>query len=226
MVWQLPAETEEQIRRVEDALRDGWDDARVIPLLLRLANALPAGHQAWRLAHHELAQRALPKDPWRASLYARRVVDSCPDDDRGWGMLALAQSLMGHHQFAARAYRRALEIAPHDPVYAHNLGHLYDVAFDQPGASLPHLRRAHQQLPRIKDVTASYAHALARAGDPARAYELMVAIVRGGASGEHHALYQWITEQRDQALAELAKAHDDTSSPPRRRLRRRKTQSS
>ncbi len=227
MAGALPVEVEELIRRVEDALRDEWPDSRVIPLLLRVVEMLPVGHQAWRVAHHELAQRALPTNPWQAALYARRIVDSFADDDRGWGVFALAQSLMGHYQVAAQAYQRALELAPDDPGYAHNLGHLYDCAFDQPAEALPLLRRAHLQLPQNKDVTASYAHALARAGDPARAHELMVAIIRTGGSGEHHALYCWINELRDQALAQLRDADPDSCSPaPRRRLlRRRKTQS-
>ena len=85
-----------------------------------------------------------------------------PADDGAWAVLGLAQSLLGNYRYAARAYERALALAPNNPWYAHNLGHLYDVALDRPQDALPLLAQATAAQPGEADIAASYAHALAR----------------------------------------------------------------
>ena len=84
------------------------------------------------------------KNPWRAAIYAKRVVTERPDDDRGWALLGLSQTLLGHYRFAVSAYQKALACAPNNPWYAHNLGHLLDVALDRAQDALQWLRTAYK----------------------------------------------------------------------------------
>ena len=100
----------------------------VLPLLHRLARLAPDGSDEHLFANLHLAELLVERDPWRAALYARRVLAHRPDDDRGWATLALCQTLLGNYRFAVTAYHHALASAPKNPWYAHNLGHLLDVA--------------------------------------------------------------------------------------------------
>lgn len=218
----MAPEVESLLSRVEGALARGWSDERLLPLLVHLARHAAPASEGWRLAHRELGARLVTRTPWRASLFARALVRTCPDDPIGWGVLGLAQSLLGHNRYAVRAYRRALALAPGDPVCLHNLGHLLDVALGQPRRALAPLRQAARLLPDNPDVVASFAHALARAGQPVRARELMRTIVRRGASCEHHQLYCWIDEQVDRAIA-LHVPTGAVLTPARRAIKRRFT---
>jgi len=215
----LSPEVEALWRRAEDALADGASDAWISERLAALAAKAPEGSEPWCFAHREMAARLVATDPWHASLLARRVLGHQEDDDRAWGLLGLGQSLIGHHGFAIRAYRRAVVLAPSDPWYAHNLGHLIDVVRDQPQRALPLLRRAVARLHDNDDVTASYAHALARAGYPHRARELMRRVLRRGARAEHQRLYQWIVELTD---ADVARRVAESGCDPRPRRRRKR----
>ena len=200
-------------RRTEDAIADG-SHSRIAPLLLRLADCAPEASEPWRYAHREMAHRIVSEHPWRAALLTRRLLATNARDDRAWAVLALAQSLMGHYAFAVRAYRRAIRLAPSEPSYLHNLGHLYDAVYDQPHEALPLLRKAAQLL-NNDEVLASYAHALARSGDATRAQQLMLRVIRRGPSAAHQELYTWIC---DLAETELSKAPAATTA---RRHRRR-----
>src|SRR5512146_974465 len=124
-------------REVERALREQRGPEEILPLLARLARAAAPESEPWIFAHRHLAELGVEHDPWRAALFARRVLALCPDDDGAWAVLGLAQSLLGHYRYATRAYERALQLAPNNPWYAHNLGHLYDVALDRPADALP-----------------------------------------------------------------------------------------
>ena len=216
----VEASTEILLRRVEDALRTGWHDERVIPLLAQLGQIAESGSTAWLLAHRELATRVVADDPWQAALLMRRAVEQCADDDACWGLLGLAQSLLGHHRYAIRAYRRALAQSPNNPRYALNLGHLIDVVLDRPHDALRLLRSASQRLPQNADVTASYAHALARAGHLGHARDVMRAVVQGRASAEHHELYSWIVGLCHGAA--LNEKRQPSESAPGRRFRKRR----
>jgi len=179
--------------------RSGDEDAR--PLLERLAELTTPGSEAWALANRELARLTLDKEPWRASVLAKRVVVHDSDDHLAWGVLALAQSLLGNHEFAVVSYERALRLAPGNPWYLHNLGHLYDALLDRPHDAVPLLRRALVRLPDDPHVLASLAHALGRAGAPIEARAIMLKVVRKPALEEHHALYRWLLDASERAVA-------------------------
>jgi predicted Zn-dependent protease len=70
---------------------------------------------------------------------------------------------------AKNAYQQALSHQPRCAAYAHNLGHLFDIAFNRPAAALRYLRAAHRLEPRETEIASSYAHALTRAGQPVAA---------------------------------------------------------
>ena len=211
-------EVDALLSRVE---RAGDADAR--PLLERLAELTEPGTEAWSLANRELARILLEHEPWRASVFARRVVDQDPGDHLAWGILGLSQSLLGNHGFAVAAYERALRLAPDNPWYLHNLGHLYDAMLDRPAEAIPLLRRALLRLADDPHVLASLAHALARAGEPTEARALMRRVVRSPATEEHHALYRWLIDLSERAV----ERHLERQGPmPRRKVRvRRATKS-
>ncbi|HEY8942742.1 MAG TPA: tetratricopeptide repeat protein, partial [Polyangiaceae bacterium] len=112
---------------------------------------------------------------WAASKETRPTRES----DRAWAVLGLAHSLLGHFQSAARAYRRALVLAPDCAVYEHNLGHVLDVALNRPRDALVHLERAHRDMPEEREIASSYAHALLRSGQAEKARELLLRAVKG-----------------------------------------------
>jgi Flp pilus assembly protein TadD len=131
-------------------------------------------------------------DPWRAALFARRVLQFHEEDDGAWAVLGLAQSLLGNYRYAARAYERALAIAPENPWYAHNLGHLYDVALNRPHDALPLLAQATEAQTGEADIAASYAHALARCGKLVLAKKILKRAIRHGATADQMALWRWL----------------------------------
>ncbi|HVY49335.1 MAG TPA: hypothetical protein VHB21_25765 [Minicystis sp.] len=173
-------------------MRDQTDPEELLPLLARLARAAPPESDIWIFAHRHLAELGVEHDPWRAALFARRVIALRPDDDGAWAVLGLAQSLLGHFRFAARAYERALGLSPENPWYAHNLGHLYDVALDRPADAVPLLARATAAQPGESEIAASYAHALARAGKLSLAKRVLKRAIRHGATAEQMALSRWL----------------------------------
>jgi Flp pilus assembly protein TadD len=187
------SEEVERIRRdVDQALRDRVEPETILPLLARLARAAAPESDAWIFAHRHLAELGVEHDPWRAALFARRVLAQRPDDDGAWAVLGLAQSLLGHYRYAARAYERALALVPENPWYAHNLGHLYDVALDRPADALPLLSRATFAETGEADIAASYAHALARCGKLSVAKRILKRAIRRGATADQMALSRWL----------------------------------
>jgi tetratricopeptide (TPR) repeat protein len=117
-----------------------------------------------------------------------------PDDDRGWATLALCQTLLGNYKFAVNAYHRALATAPKNPWYAHNLGHLLDVALGRAGDAIGWLKRAYQTAAYSGEVAASYAHALARVGRLTEARKVLARAMKRGSSREHSALLKWLEQ--------------------------------
>jgi tetratricopeptide (TPR) repeat protein len=117
-----------------------------------------------------------------------------PDDDRGWATLGLCQTLLGNYQFAVHAYHRALSSAPKNPWYAHNLGHLLDIALGRAAEAVVWLKLAHEGAAESDEVAASYAHALARAGRIADARKVLVRATKRGSSREHLALLKWLDQ--------------------------------
>ena len=219
-------EAEKRLRRdVESALRRALDPSDVLPMLHRLARTAAPGSEERVFAHRQLAELLAEKSPWRAAIYAKRVIAERPDDDRGWALLGLSQTLLGHYRFAVSAYQRALVCAPRNPWYAHNLGHLLDVALDRAGEALEWLRSACCEVADLGssasgDIAASFAHALARAGKVREAKAVLVraiATTKGEASREHAALLQWL-ERGAPAAEDAGRASVERGA---RRARRR-----
>src|SRR5262245_58713551 len=94
-------------REVDRAFRDKADAENLLPLLARLARAAIPESDAWVFAHRHLAELGVEHDPWRAALFARRVLGVHPTDDGAWAVLGLSQSLLGNYRYAAHAYERA-----------------------------------------------------------------------------------------------------------------------
>ncbi len=201
-----PGEVDRLRREVERALRENLDSEDVLPLLARLARAAVPSSDAWLYAHRHLAELGVEHDPWRAALFARRVIAHRPDDDGAWAVLGLAQSLLANYRYAARAYERALALAPDNPWYAHNLGHLYDVALDRPADALALLSRATVAQPTEADIAASYAHALARCGKVTMAKRILRRAIRHGGTADQMALSRWLDAG--------APSHDGGGSKP------------
>ena len=184
-------ETDKRLKRdVESALRRALDPSDVLPMLHRLARTAAPGSEERVFAHRQLAELLAEKNPWRAAIYAKRVTEDRPEDDRGWALLGLSQTLLGHYRFAVSAYQKALACAPRNPWYAHNLGHLLDVALDRAGDALEWLQTAYTDAAELGhaasgDIAASFAHALGRAGKVNEAKVVLARAMKGGGSREH-----------------------------------------
>jgi tetratricopeptide (TPR) repeat protein len=163
-------------------------------MLHRLARLAGDGSDENLFAHLHLAELLVERDPWRAALYAKRVLSHRPDDDRGWATLALCQTLLGNYRFAVSAYHHALTSAPKNPWYAHNLGHLLDVALGRAHDAVGWLKRAYQSAAYSGEVAASYAHALARVGRLAEARKVLGRAMKRTASREHTAMLKWLEQ--------------------------------
>ncbi|MGH7438576.1 MAG: hypothetical protein ACRENE_23050 [Polyangiaceae bacterium] len=187
-------QTHELRRQIEWTLSRAIDPSDVLPMLHRLSRLAEDGSDESLFAHLHLAELLVERDPWRAALYARRVLAHRPDDDRGWATLALCQTLLGNYKFAVSAYHNALQSAPKNPWYAHNLGHLLDVALGRARDAVGWLRRAYQTAAYSGEVSASYAHALARVGRLADARKVLARAMKRGSSREHSALLKWLDQ--------------------------------
>ncbi len=190
-------ETKRLRHNVEWALRRALDPATVLPMLHRLSRLAADGSDENVYAQRRLAELLADHHPWRAALCARRVLAAQPGDDGAWAILALCHALLGHFRCAAAAYRRALALAPENTAYAHNLGHLLDVALGRPRDALPWLRAAYEVAGRRTDVAASFAHALGRAGELAEAKRVSRRALRSADTTnlrEHLALARWLAD--------------------------------
>jgi len=157
-----------------------------------LARVTEAGSADWVYAQRQLAELLVEPDPWRATILARTVARYTPDDDGAYAVEGLALTLLGHYRVAARAYRAALAIAPDNPWYAHNLGHLLDVALSRPRDALPLLRQAFQMEPH-PEIASSLAHALGRTGRVAEATTVLKRSFKGEPpSDDQRALLSWL----------------------------------
>ncbi len=180
-------------QRAESAIRRARSRTEVEPLLERIAAIAEEGSEAATFAHRHLAEILLEDHPWRAALHLRCVAREQPDDDVVHALMGLCQALLGNFQSAVAAYRRALQIAPRNPWYHHNLGHLLDVALGQPDQAAPHLHAAHRMEPEEHEITASLAHCLARLGELDEARALAEeAVHEAPRNRDHRALLAWI----------------------------------
>jgi tetratricopeptide (TPR) repeat protein len=230
-------QAQELRRQIEWTLARAVDPSDVLPMLHRLARLADDGSDESVYANLHLAELLVERDPWRAALYARRVLLHRSVDDRGWATLALCQTLLGNYKFAVRAYHHALASAPKNPWYAHNLGHLLDVALGRANDALPWLERAYRSVANSGELAASYAHALARAGRLSEARKILARAMKRTASREHSALLRWLEQgapaDKDHPLPRPAPAHtigsldraDNTSLEPVRFVRPRRDES-
>jgi tetratricopeptide (TPR) repeat protein len=204
-------QAQELRRQIEWTLARAVDPSDVLPMLHRLTRLAHEGSDDSLFASLHLAELLVERDPWRAALFARRVLAHRPEDDRGWATLALCQTFLGNYKFAVSAYHHALTSAPKNPWYAHNLGHLLDVALDRPTDAIGWLKRAYQSASDSGEVAASYAHALARVGRLAEARKVLARAMKRGSSREHAALLRWLEQgappDKDHPLPRPAPVH-------------------
>lgn len=199
-------------KNVEWALRRAIDPTDVLPMLHRLARTAAPGSEESLFAHRQLAELIAPRHPWRAALYARRVLAQRSDDDRAWAVLALCQTLLGNYRCAVSAYHRALTCSNSNPWYAHNLGHLLDVALGRAEEALFWLKRAYGHSAGNPEIAASYAHALARAGRLPEAKKVIAKALKRGTSRELTALARWL-DQGAPAGKDFPPPHASSSCP-------------
>jgi tetratricopeptide (TPR) repeat protein len=181
-------------RRVEHAIASDQGRRVIVPLLEKLASTALEGSPASIFAHRHLAEYRVEDHPWRALLSLRKVVVATPDDDVVHALMGLAQALLSNFRAAVEAYRRALAIAPRNPWYHHNLGHLLDVALDRPDQALKHLEQAHRGTSAgDPEIAASLAHCLARLGKLEQARTLAQQASQAAPRNvEHKRLLEWI----------------------------------
>ncbi len=157
-------------------------------------------HELIATRHRQLAELLMSRDPWRAALSARRATAMMPQDDRAWAVLAMSQTLLGNYNCAVTAYEHALAIAPENPSYAHNMGHVLDRRLGRHVEALAWLRVAYEGSNRSGDVAMSLVHALGSVGliDEAKC-ALTDAMTREGAiescePSEFQALWRWLDD--------------------------------
>jgi Flp pilus assembly protein TadD len=189
--------------RAEHALESSSKQAE--GLLTRLASVADEGSDAALFAHRHLAELHLEDNPWKAALHLKRVLGHCPDDDILHALMGLCHALLGNYRVAVRSYRDASSLAPQTPWYHHNLGHLMDVALDDPRGAERHLRRAYELEPDHDEIIGSLAHCVARLGDLDEASKLAsLAREKGPCNPDHQALLEWVERGATDAPAATA----------------------
>lgn len=160
--------------QVERALErsDASSSSLAISLLNRILEIAVDGSDDALFAHRQLAELLLEKQPWRAALHVRRVLVHDESDDALHAMMGLCQALLGNYRAAVAAYERATRIAPSVAWYHHNLGHLLDVALDDPKRAETSLRTAYRLASHHDEVVGSLAHCLARVDQRDEALDL------------------------------------------------------
>ena len=176
---------EELWEKAEQALESSSKHAAA--LLEELVQVADEGSDASLFAYRHLAELRLETNPWRAALHLRRVLTHCPDDDIVHALMGLCHALLGNYRVAVRSYRQASGIAPQTPWYHHNLGHLLDVALDDPSSAERHLRRAYELEPEHDEIIGSLAHCVARLGALEEAKRLATLAMEKGPCNPDHA---------------------------------------
>jgi Flp pilus assembly protein TadD len=176
---------------IEWALSQGLPVGDLVPMVQRLMHQAAPDSPHLNYAKRQLAELIVRREPFRAARLAREVLADNRDDDRAWAALGLACLLMGHFRMAERAYRMAISLVPHCPWYAHNLGHLLDVALERPHEALPLLRMSRRALPHEPEIASSYAHALLMAGDEDGAWKHLLEAVEDNQARAEDLLRKW-----------------------------------
>jgi len=202
--------------RAEKALIIGRPYQEVVLVLEELARKAPEGSDFQIFAHRRLAELCLEHNPWQTALHLRRLIRADAVDDGVFALMGLCQTLLGNYNCAAAAYRRALELAPDNPWYHHNLGHLLDVGMGNPKTGAKHLRIAYRIEATDSEIAASFAHCLARLGRFAEARAVAKRAVNGSpCNKDHRALLAWIEQgaPADKSPIPVAKPVSVTSVP-------------
>lgn len=160
------------VRDVEWALAHNLEARELVGMLEKVVARARDGSPEALFGKLKIAELVVTDSPWRAAVLARSVVTECRDG-RAWALLGLAQSMLNNFRAAAKAYRRALLLAPGNPWIMHNLGHLLDVALGRPRDGLRYLEAACQALPAEPEIISSCAHALVRVGRRVEAHEML-----------------------------------------------------
>lgn len=198
MTTPVESKVERLRKQVERAIASQKSRKVVLPLLERLLAAAEHGSEASVYAHRQLAEHLVEHHPWRALLHIRQSLvqgeRAAQGDDGLFALAGLAHALLGNYAAAAASYRRAVAVAPANPWYQHNLGHLLDVGLDQPAAARRHLEAAHRGAgPDDGEISASLAHCLARLGElDAALAHAEVAVTTSPTNAEHVRLRDWI----------------------------------
>lgn len=183
------AATQRLREQVERALARGQSQRVIEPLVERLVRVAPRGSESASFAHRLLAEYRVQQHPWRALLHLREVGAAHPEDDSGHALAGLAHALLGNFRSAVAAYRRALDAAPGNPWYHHNVGHLLDVALDEPRRAQPHLLAAYEALGDDEaEIASSYVACLLRGNEEHRARAIRVLEEARAAHPKHKGL--------------------------------------
>jgi len=182
-------------KRVERALANGDRSSAVVrdlELMVRETNELNADVL---FAHRQLAELRLEESPWQAALHLRQLIAANLRDDGVHALMGLCQALLGNFRAAISCYRRAIQIAPRNPWYHHNLGHLIDVGLGDAKVAVKHLQLAYELQPQEDEIGASLAHCLARLGQLGDAAKLAAeAVTNAPDNREHRVLLAWIEQ--------------------------------
>jgi tetratricopeptide (TPR) repeat protein len=180
-------------QQAERHLLRGRRDREVIALLDSLLQSADQESADALFARRQLAELLLERSPWRSALHLRDLIKRGAADDGVHSLMGLCQALLGNYRMAVSAYRRALSLAPRNPWYHHNLGHLLDVGLGAASDALPHLQMAHDLQSEEDEITASLAHCLARLGELEKARAMATqAVQRAPGNGDHRALLEWV----------------------------------
>jgi Flp pilus assembly protein TadD len=195
----MPKEINSSLRRlrkrVERALASGDRGSDVVRDLELMVRESSEPNADVLFAHRQLAELRLEESPWQAALHLRHLIAANLRDDGVHALMGLCQALLGNFRSAISSYRRAIQIAPRNPWYHHNLGHLIDVGLGDADLAVKHLQLAYELQPQEDEIGASLAHCYARLGKLDEAAKLAIEAVDNAPDNrEHQVLLAWIEQ--------------------------------
>jgi Flp pilus assembly protein TadD len=174
------------------ALDSALSPRELVAMLERLLREAPGGSEAALFAQRHLGRLLLSEQPFRSARLLREVLAALPHDDELWGLLGIALTVLGQYKSAAHAHRRALSLVPASATHLHNLGHLLDVGLGRPDQGLRYLASAHRMVADEQEIASSYAHALAGAGQMAKARDVLMKALDWSAERADEQLARWL----------------------------------
>jgi Flp pilus assembly protein TadD len=183
---------ERLVSDVSWAISRGLPKRDLVAMLRRLILSAKTDSPEQNFAKLELSELSVGDEPFRAARLARDVLKAEGPLARAYGVLGIAHSMLGNFRAARAAYEQAVALEPDHPGYRHNLGHLLDVAFNRPREALRHLGQARRARPDESAIITSEAHALARAGQTARAIKQLVQALDWSQSEAEARVNEWL----------------------------------